>query len=322
MRRWMSLLAVVLCTVTACSSAVAGTARPDLVLGVTQRTEIGGGLEVTPLVLLDPAPYYSQGDHDKLEEGKRLVALRLQVTNRAKEDQLIGPTGTVHFHGSDGTVYDNHSFDETTAGTMFDQLRLAPGQTIVGYLTAQLPEDVAVEAVDFQMMDFEGDETLLWKTSGQSVNTAPPLPERSSDEATVHRLGEEAEVTGESNGVDIALRVTATRIIDPAEPTQEVRAGDGRRLVGVEFTVANTGDNAYDDIDSDADLRIFAVHNAADEFVRDHIHGTTEKNGMPLAAGADDTWTVLFDVPADFQIDRISYSPSFGDNSATVWSAN
>jgi hypothetical protein len=27
-------------------------------------------------------------------------------------------------------------------------------------------------------------------------------------------------------------------------------------------------------------------------------------------------------VPADFELDRISYSPSYGDNSATLWSVN
>jgi hypothetical protein len=318
MRRWLSLLALMLGTVSACGTAVAGMAEPELVLGVTQRIHVGGGLDVTPLVLLDPAPYYSQGSHDDLEEGKRLVALRLAVANRAKEDQLVGPTGTVHFYGSDGKTYDNYSFDETSAGPMFDQLRLAPGQTMVGYLTAQLPKDVTVKAVDFEMRD----ETLRWEAAGQAVDNAPALSERSGDEATVHPMGEEAEVAGESDGVDIDLRVTATRIIDPAEPTAQVYPRDGRRLIGVEFAVHNVGDNAYDDVDSDADLRIFAVHNAADEFVRDHVHGATEKNGMPLAPGAEDTWTVLFEVPADFQVDRISYSSSYGSDSATIWSAN
>jgi hypothetical protein len=318
----MSLLALVLCTVTACSSAVAGTAEPVLVLGVTQRTEVGGGLDVTPLVLLDPAPYYRSTRHDELDEGHRLVALRLAVTNRAEEDQLIGPTGTVHFLGSDGKTYDNYSFDETSAGSMFDQLRLAPGQTMVGFLTAQLPEDVTVDAVDFAMKDVDGEEALRWEAAGQAVPEAPALPGRADDETTVHPLGEEAEVAGEREGVEVALRVAATRIIDPAEPTEEVRPGDDRRLVGAEFAVRNVGDATYDDVDPDADLRIFAVHNAEDEFVVAHVYGATEKNGMPLAAGAEDTWTVLFEVPADFELDRISYSPSYGDNSATLWSVN
>lgn len=321
MRRWMSLLVLVLCVATACGEAVAGEAEPVLVLGVTQSTTVGGRLDVTPQVLLDPAPYYQRTAYDELEEGSRLVALRLKVTNRADEDQLVGPTGTVHFHGSDGRSYDNYSFDETSAGPMFDQLRLAPGQSMVGFLTAQIPEEVAVEAVDFAVQDVRGEETLRWEVSGQAVTEAPAPPERTGDEATVHPLGEEAEVTGESDGVEVSLRVTATRIIDPAEPTAEVRPGRDRRLVAVELAVRNVGDTTYDDVDSDADLRIFAVHNAADEFVVDHIDGRAEQNGMPLAAGAEDTWTVLFEVPTDFAVDRVSYSPSYGSNSATIWSA-
>jgi hypothetical protein len=49
------------------------------------------------------------------------------------------------------------------------------------------------------------------------------------------------------------------------------------------------------------------------------VYGTTEENGMPLSPGDADKWTVLFEVPTDFVMDRISFSPSFGSKVATIW---
>lgn len=314
MRLWGSLLALCM-TVSACGTEVVGAAEPVLVLGVTQRS--ADGLDVTPLVLLDPAPLYQRSRYDEPREGDRLVAVQFRVTNRGPEDQLIGPTGTIHLHGSDGESYADSLLD-TSAGPMFDQLRLAQGQTMVGYAAAEVPEDVTVDAVDF-----EADrETLRWETAGLAVTDAPEPPARKDDRATVHAMGEKAEVTGERDGVEVSLAVTATRVIDPAEPTQELRPGPDRRLVGVEFAVANIGAESYGDVEDDADLRIFAVHNAADEFVRSDVYGASEANGMPLRAGGVDTWTVLFEVPTNFTVDRVSFSPSYGDRVASIWVTN
>ena len=316
MRRWSVLLPLLL--VSACSAAVAGEAHPAPVVGVTQRMDVG--LDVTPFVLLDPAPVYEGGFGDPAD-GTRLVAVQFAVTNKGREDQLIGPVGTVHFHASDGKTYDD-SLTDTSAGTMFDQLRLAPEQTMVGYVTAEIPEDASVDSVDFEYGYEPHAERLTWRTTGQGVREVPEPPARKDDGATVHRKGEAVEITGEDDDGEVTLEVAATELVDPAEPTQDVRPGPDRRLVGVEFAVANTGDRPYDDIDNDADLRIFAVHDEADEFVTSHVYGASEVHGMPLAPGAEDTWTVLFEVPADFEIDRVSFSPSYFGEVATIWQAN
>jgi len=227
----------------------------------------------------------------------------------------------VHFHTSDGETRDDSLLD-TAAGPMFDQLRLAPEQSIVGYVTAEIPADVTVEKIDFQYDVALEKETLVWTTAGQAVKDAPDPPTRRNDKATVHPMAERAEVTGTVEGVEVSLAVAATRVVDPAEPTQDVRPGPDRRLVGVEFAVENVGSAPYNDIDSDADLRIFGVHNAADEFVRAHVYGASEVTGMPLRPGGVDTWTVLFEVPADFVLDRVSFSPSYGERVATLWATN
>jgi hypothetical protein len=317
MRRWMALLSLLL--VSACSTAVAGEARPDSVIGVTQRLNVG--LDVTPLVLLDPAPLYRTGDFDDIADGTRLVAVQFAVTNRGDEDQLIGPVGTVRFHTDDGKTYDD-SLSDTSAGPMFDQLRLAPEQTMVGYVTAEIPEDTTVDEVDFAYGYEPNEDTLSWRTAGQAVEDVPDPPARKDDKATVHRMREAVEITGEDDDGEVTLKVAPTRLVDPAEPTQDVQPRRDRRLVGVEFTVKNTGDEPYDDIDNDADLRIFAVHDKADEFVTSHVYGASEVHGMPLAPGADDTWTILFEVSADFEVDRVSFSPSYFGKVATIWQAN
>jgi hypothetical protein len=64
------------------------------------------------------------------------------------------------------------------------------------------------------------------------------------------------------------------------------------------------------------------VHNARDEFVVSHVYGVSARGGMPLAAGADDVWTVLFEVPKDFEVDRISFSPTIGDHAVTLWTVS
>lgn len=319
MRLWMSLL--VLFATTACSTAVAGTATADKVIGVTQRATAGGALEVTPLVLLDPAPVDSAGEFDQPDEGTRLVAVQYRVTNRGEEDRLIGPTGAIHFHGSDGNAYDV-SFLETTAGPTFSQIRLAPEQSMVGYHLAEIPEDVTVEEIDFVADEFREKETLRWTVAGQAVAEAPEPPARAADGGpTVHPMGEENEITSKrlDNGDEMRISVAATEVVDPAEPAGEVRPGRDRRLVGVEFTVRNVGENPYSDNADDEDPGIFAVHNAADEFVVSHVHGTFVRGGMPLAAGADDVWTVLFEVPKDFEVDRVSFSPTIGEHAVTLW---
>ncbi|MFL6121939.1 DUF4352 domain-containing protein [Actinophytocola sp.] len=315
----MSLVALALCVLSGCSTALAGEARPDLVIGVAQRTD--EGLAVTPLVLLDPAPLYKTSEYDDVESGTRLVAVQFKVTNTGERDQLIGPVGTVSFHTGDGKTLDD-SLHETAAGPMFDQLRLGPEQTMVGYVTAEIPEGTTVDEVGFSYGYEPHAQTLTWRTAGQAVRAVPEPPAREDDKATVHRMGEAVKISGQTGEGTVTLEVAPGRLVDPAEATDQVRPGPEHRLVGVEFTVSNTGDQPYDDIDNDADLRIFALHDKADEFVESHVYGASEVHGMPLAPGADDTWTVLFEVPADFEVDRISFSPSYGSRVATIWQAN
>lgn len=134
-------------------------------------------------------------------------------------------------------------------------------------------------------------------------------------------MGEESEITSKrlDNGDEMRISVAATKI---AEPAGEVRPGRDRRLVGIEFAVRNTGDNPYRDNADDEDPGIFAVHNAADEFVVSHVYGTVVQGGMPLAAGAADVWTVLFEVPHDFEVDRVSFSPTIGEHAVTLWTVS
>lgn len=296
-----------------------------LVIGVAQRASAGPDLEVTPLTFIDPAPVYQTSSFASTpDSGSRLAAVQFRMTNLGHDDELIGPTGTVRFHGSDGKTYDD-SFVDTSAGPMFDQLWLARDQSMVGYSTAEIPENVTVETVDFEVGFERSGDVLRWEVAGPSVvtdqNAIPAPPADDEPRAGVRPLGEQVEVTGERDGTENRLEVTATKIIDPAEAAGGVRPGEDRRLVGVEFAVRNTGDSQYNDIESDADLRMFALFNEADEAVRSHIYGVTEQHGLPLPPKTDDTWTVLFEVPTDYVVDRIVFRPMFGDTTITAWAA-
>lgn len=319
MRRWAPHLALVLGLVSGCATAVAGDALPAPVIGVTQTSTSGPALEVTPLALVDPAPVYQETEFDEPDEGTRLVAVQFKITNAASRDRLLGPVGLVKFHGSDGKVYDD-SLLETSAGAMLDQLRLAPKQTMIGYLTAEIPEDVTVDSVVVSTGYGSRADALTWDTDGQEVTEPPKLPARSGPGPETHELGTARPVVGRGDGGEYRLSVTATTVTDPAETTDsQIRIGPDRRLVRVDFTVHNDGKASYSDVESDADLRIFALQNKEDEAYTSHVYGATEEHGMPLSPGEDDTWHVLFAVPADFVVDRISFSPSFGDTVATIW---
>lgn len=315
-----------MCAATACSPSIAGTAAPAPVIGVTQRADAGPELEVTPLIFLDPAPAY-EGNAlaGGPEEGDRLVAVQFRVTNRGRHDELIGPTGTVHFHGSDGKAYDD-SLVDTSAGPMFDQVWLGRDQSVVGYLTAEISETVTVEAVDFEVGFQRYGDVLRWEVAGPAVittpGTVPSPPAREDSRAGTHPLGEAAELAGEQDGVALRLSVAATGVVDPAEPTQGVRPGEDRRLVAVRFDVRNTGDEPYSDVESDADLRKFVLYNEADEAVVSHVYGASEEEGFPLPPDTDDTWTILFEVPDGFEAERVSFTPMFGRTTTTFWAAD
>ncbi|HET9139507.1 DUF4352 domain-containing protein [Actinophytocola sp.] len=311
--RWLPLLALL--STVACTSTVAGTATPGKIVGVQQRLA-GEELEVTVSEFLDPAPV-SDARSIRPEDGERLVAARFKITNRGDRDRLIGPIGRVEFVGSDGKTYDN-ALTHTTAGVEFDQLHLSPGLTVVGYVTAELPERVTVDTVQFKA-DF-GDEgpRLRWKVV-RTLTEPPPAPApRPDSRAGAHRLGEQVTLAEERKRTGERISVAATKVIDPAPETSRVRPGPFMRLVGVEFTARNVGDVPYDDNENGTDLRLFVVFNAADEAIRAHIYGVAP-GGMPLAPGEDATWSVLFEVPSSFEVDRIAFTPLFGSTTTTLW---
>jgi Domain of unknown function (DUF4352) len=322
MLRRVSLLALVVFSVSGCARAVAGEAMPELVIGVSQTSTVRGSLDVVPLVLLDPAPFpEGSGYGSEPEDGERLVAVRWSMTNTDAEDILIGPVGTTHFVDSNGKKYDDSLID-TSAGAMFDQLRLAPNQTMVGFTTAEIPEKATVDKIEFTAGYGTDDEVLTWDTAGQAVKRAPDLPSRRGGGPKTTPLGTEREIAGSHDGEDFSLRLTATKITDPVEPRGQIYPRPDHRLLAVDFTVRNDGKTGYTDEDSDADLRIFAVHNAQDEAFTAHIYGAFAETGPPLSAGEEDKWTIVFEVPTGFEVDRLSFSPSFGDRVATVWTVN
>jgi hypothetical protein len=322
MRRWLAPLGIVLCLVSACvpASAIAGDAVPANVVGVTQTSTVDGALDVTPLALVDPAPVYKESEYgSEPEEGTRLVAIQFKVTNSASEDQLIGPVGRVRFHTSDGRTLDD-SLIKTSAGAMLDQLRMAPKQTMIGYLTAEIPDGVTVTSVDFKTDSITAKQVLTWDTTGQEVKEPLKLPARTGEGPKTEKAGVERVVEGSYQADEYRLTIAATTMTDPAETDDpEIRIGPDRRLLRIDFTVHNDGKIPYSDVQSDADLRTFAVQNEEDEAYTSHVYGATEEHGMPLMPGDEDTWHVLFEVPTDFVVDRVSFSPSFGHKVATVW---
>ena len=318
MRRWLSLLVLVVCAVSGCGQTETGQAMPAWVIGVSQTSHARGLVDVVPQVLVDPAPVFKNVYGLEPAAGTHLVAVRWSLTNTGPDDVLIGTAGETHYLGSDGKRYED-SLVETTAGPKLGQLRLAPKQTMVGFVTAEIPDGVTVDKVEFAGGYRVEDELLTWDAAGRAVKKAPETPTRRSDRPETTPLGTEREVAGGYQGANYKLLLAATKITDPAQPRAGMPAVEGLRFLAVDFAVRNDGGNTYDDQRDHTDYRIFAVHDTRDEEVTSLVYGAFAEKGGPLAPGEANTWTIYFQVPTDFRVDRVSFSPSFGNHVTTIW---
>ena len=317
MRRWLSLLVFVVCTVSGCVQAEAGQAVPNWVIGVPRTSHALGPIDVVPQVLVDPAPVFENVYGLAPAEGTHLVAVRWSLTNTGPDDVLVGTAGETHYLGSDGRRYED-SLVDTTAGPRLGQLRLASKQSMVGFVTAEIPDGVTVDRVEFTG-GYRAEDELTWDAAGRAVKKASEAPRRRGGGPETTPLGTEREVAGAYQGTNYKLRLTTTKITDPAEPRAGMPAVEGLRFLAVDFAVRNDGENAYDDARDQTDYRIFAVHDARDEEVTSVVYGAFAEKGGPLAPGEANTWTTYFQVPTDFQVDRVSFSPSFGNRVVTIW---
>ena len=299
-RAALGLLAATL--LAGCTATVTGTPTTPPVVGTMLSS---GPLDVTLVSFLDPAPLYQADDYaSKPEDDERLVAAQIRVHNTGRRDYLVDPTTEINLIADGKELQD--SFAETTAGVTLDQVSLAPDQTVLGYLTFTVPADARATEFRYEPMS---SRKMSWQVApGGTPKPAPPWPDARKG---VHAFHEPATITADG----AQLVVAPTKLTDQATPQDRVDVGQGQHIVQVDFAV--TGNGAAPD--SDPDLRIVTVYNAADEAVRAHVYSSESSVDLPLAAGEQATWPVQFVVRDGFVPDHVSFRPEFGDTTTTIW---
>jgi hypothetical protein len=289
---------------TGCTTAVAGSPAQPEVVGMTQS---GDHLDVTLVSFVDPAPLYLANQYDRApEDGTRLVAAQLRVRNTGDDDYLVDPTTEVS--GTAGGKKADPFGEDTSAGVMLDQVSLAPGQTVLGYVTYDVPDGVRMSEVRYEPM---GATPMIWQVA---VGGKPQPPTPSPDARKgAHRQGEPTVI--EADGARLSM--SPTQVTDPASPQDKVLVGTGQHVVQVDFAVVeNTGQQTMGD---DPSLRIMTLFDAADESVQAQVYSMEASVEHPLTAGVPATWPVQFVAPDGFVPDHVSFRPEFGDTTTTTW---
>lgn len=286
-----------------CTTAVSGSPVQPEVVGMLQSSD---QLDVTLVSFVDPAPLYLANEYEpKPKDGTRLVAAQLRVHNTGDRDYLVDPTTEVS--GTAGGKKADPFGQDTSAGVMLDQVSLAAGQTVLGYVTYDVPNGVRMSEVRYEPRD---GGALVWQVAGGGKPRAPePWPDARQG---VHNLGEQASISSDGQQLWIApVKVSAA-----APPQDRVDVGADQSIVQVDFAVReNTGQPSNDD----PSLRIMTLYDSADEAVNAHVYSMEASVEQPLSPGAQATWPVQFLVPTGFAADHVSFRPEFGDTTTTIW---
>jgi hypothetical protein len=118
-------------------------------------------LAVTAYLFADPATPATQ--FDAPSSGDRLVAIRLNLTDRGPGTIDSDADGDTSFVGSNGQVY-TPSFDDVQGCTNFDygEFTLFDGESETGCVVFELPEAVGISRVAFTL----GVDTAQWINNG------------------------------------------------------------------------------------------------------------------------------------------------------------
>jgi Domain of unknown function (DUF4352) len=149
--------------------------RSDGGVGTTQTLHgISDGevLAVTLTKVVDPAEPTDEfsapsGDH-------RLVALQFRIANPGSKEYVDDIAGDVELVDDKGQTYDP-TFVEVSAGPAIDEVRIAPGDSRLGYIAFEIPSGVRLATAQFVPDSGLADETGQWRLpAGQAQSSGAP----------------------------------------------------------------------------------------------------------------------------------------------------
>lgn len=151
--------------------------------------------------------------------------------------------------------------------------------------------------------------------SGSStVNTSGSSPNASSSSkpAAAAHVGATISLPGES--------IMVVKVIDPAQGSDQYTTPDaGKRFVGVEVTINNTGKAALSD---DANSTVSVVGSDSQDYTADFsaISGCTNFNSgqYNIASGQSQTGCVTFQIPNAVTVAKVQFTDNAGMGSNTA----
>lgn len=116
---------------------------------------------------------------------------------------------------------------------------------------------------------------------------------------------------------DIALRVTLTKVVDPARPS---RPETGKRFIAAQFRIKNNGTKDYKDA-RDGGARLIDESGQAYDSASSTASDCKEfgGRGIRLSSGETQIGCVTFEVDKNTKPERIRFGASYGFSAAAVW---
>jgi Domain of unknown function (DUF4352) len=159
------------------SASVSSTVptRSDGGVGTTQTLRgisAGEVLAVSVTKVVDPAE--PTDEFSAPAGGHRLVAVQFRIANTGSKEYVDDITSDVQLVDNKGQTYDP-TFDEVSAGPAIDEVRIAPGDSRLGYVAFEIPSGVRLATAQFVPDSGLADETGQWRLpAGQAQSSGSP----------------------------------------------------------------------------------------------------------------------------------------------------
>ncbi|MFD6903664.1 DUF4352 domain-containing protein [Streptomyces sp. NPDC060077] len=134
---------------------------------------------------------------------------------------------------------------------------------------------------------------------------------KTSDAPEVAKVGDTLTLEGFEEGSK--LDVTVVKVADPAKSADEfMEPASGKRFVGVQFQLVNTGEAAYSDSPSNGAQIADSEGQQFDATIGDITAGPSMASSLKLKPGAKGLGWIVFEVPEAAKVDTVQFTMDSG----------
>lgn len=136
---------------------------------------------------------------------------------------------------------------------------------------------------------------------------APEEPDE-PEEPEEARIGDVLTLATQDDG---EIQVTVREVHDPAEPGEFAGPDDGERYVAVELTIANTGEETYDDTPDNSGTLVDTEH-VGHRTTLSEVEDCDSFNGVTISPGDQRRGCLVFEVAHDRDARLFQFTPDSG----------